>query len=202
MRWYALATSTNGVRIVERIYLTGVPASGKSTFCERLRTQVPKVETFSYSEVLLRQIQKRSTLTHSDISSGNLNLVSHEDISNADNELATAIERAKGPVIVDSHAVNGNNGRWRISPFKRPILARCGFTRIILLKIPHEEYLARVSSFTRGRPTMNEYEFTQMDRYQEAVAVSMSVTLGASCYIYHLDGDVQSVVAEWVERLS
>src|SRR5437016_5175110 len=92
------------------IYLTGAPATGKSTLCRNLKRAVPSLAVFAYSEELRTHVAQRAglaQLSENEIRSQSAQLVTRDDVTAVDAQLRAFVaeRRATQPIVIDSHPV-------------------------------------------------------------------------------------------------
>jgi adenylate kinase len=100
-------------------YLTGPPASGKTSLARGLGEK--GIAVFSYSQQLGLHIaaKRASSLTHEQLRERSASVVTREDVDEVDQQLVDFIrsERSTRPVIIDSHAVTREPYGFRVLPF-------------------------------------------------------------------------------------
>ncbi|MBT2324354.1 AAA family ATPase, partial [Variovorax paradoxus] len=90
------------------IYLTGAPASGKSTLSGNLKLRYPELTVFAYSEELRKTVAMRGeNLAEDDIRRLSARVITIEDVNRLDQTLIerVATERLTRPFLIDSHPV-------------------------------------------------------------------------------------------------
>jgi adenylate kinase len=90
------------------IYLTGAPATGKSTLSRNLAKQYPELLVFAYSEQLREHLAGKSggpSVSESEIRQKSSQLVTPQDIDDLDQKLVDLVRetRVSRPVLIDSH---------------------------------------------------------------------------------------------------
>lgn len=109
------ATTLNGVdvgsprcqrssRMNSVVYLTGAPATGKSSLSRSLKSLRADLHVFAYSEELRRMVSARTgtPLAEDDIRSQSAAIVTSEDVAALDARLITMVnaERGKYPILI------------------------------------------------------------------------------------------------------
>ena len=167
------------------IYLTGPPAVGKSTLCERLAEAVPGLEVLHYS-ILLRDYltQKGSGATEDGIRQASAAIITPQIVSEVDDLLIERVRvlRARHPVIVDSHSVTKEKYGYRITPFPLKKLRELAPTHVCLLYTDSETVMKRISKNPQGRPEVSSFEADFHLYLQSQVAVNYGMDLGLPVY--------------------
>ena len=144
------------------IYLTGPPATGKSTLTSTLQTKIFPLEVYSYSKVLSEYVNKRSLdkFTESDIRQFSSNIISPNDVEAVDQLLIEMVtnKRDSTHIIIDSHAVTKEKYGFRITPFKISMLTAIRPTMICMLYSEASVVIKRIKKKSQGRPLVSVFE--------------------------------------------
>jgi len=174
---YDLTMSTHPV-----VYLTGAPATGKTSVAEYLR-DVHKARIFSYGRALSEHAALRGA-THEELRQHSSKIVTAEVVADLDASLPMLLAewRQHQPVIIDSHAVTSESWGLRALPYGIESLRAVGITRIICLIADGETLLARIRSSPGGRRPEDAWKLDQLNNTQLALAAAYAHTLaiGAS----------------------
>lgn len=173
-------------------YITGAPAAGKSTLCERL-SLLPNVRHFPYSARLRDHISVRlgRTLSEADMRESSARLISPDDVKAVDAALATEIEdvrRVSGHLLVDSHPVTKEQFGFRVTPFSVAELNKLAFDRLVCLYAAPDVLATRIKDDPQGRPLPTEFELHIHAQLQMAVLAQYAVLSGRHCYL--VDSDI------------
>lgn len=167
------------------IYLTGPPAAGKSTLCERLAERVPDLEVLHYSMLLRDYLaQQGSSTTEDGIRRASAAIITPQIVSKVDDFLIERVQalRAKRPIIIDSHAVTKEKYGYRITPFSLEKFRKLAPTHVCLLYIDSKTVMKRISQRPQGRPKVSSFE-ADFHRYlQSQVAIAYGMDLGLEIY--------------------
>lgn len=170
-------------------YVTGAPASGKSTLCATLASEFPDTEHFSYSKELLAHVAKRTKghLSETEIRKQSAQLISRKDVADVDRRLTAFVRgrRGKRHVLIDSHAVTKEKYGFRVTPFTVGALRALAPTLVVVLVVPAKATRKRIAAKPQGRPMPSEFEADFHAYLQSAVAFTYAFELG--CRIYYLD---------------
>jgi adenylate kinase len=184
------------------LYLTGAPASGKSSLCKALAGSVADVEVFSYSDELRSFIAKggRQELAENEIREKSAQVITPEDVRAVDEKLARVIVESRGHrhVVIDSHAVTKEQYGFRVTAFTRVRLRDISPSLIVVLYVNGEETQRRISADSGGRPKPSIFEADFHTHLQATVAFTYAFELG--CPIHYLDST--KTVDELVRRIA
>ena len=169
------------------IYLTGAPATGKSTLCRNLASRFKSLTVFAYSEELRHFISKKTArlLSEDEIRAQSSTVVTAEDVANLDEQLVArvAIERQSAPFIIDSHPVTKESYGYRITGFSIDALKRVGPDVILCLYTSPGIAIQRIGADPMGRPMVSPFEADMHTHLQTAVAAQYGVILGKPVYL-------------------
>ena len=169
------------------IYLTGAPATGKSTLCSALKDRNPNLVVLSYSSMLRAHIESRTgvSLDAEGIRRQSSSVVTREDVEEVDELLVreVAATRSTQDVIVDSHPVTKESFGFRVTPFTSRKLLDFNPDAIVCLYADPDVLRQRISANPEGRPVPSIFELAIHIQTQCAVAAQYSVISGRSCYL-------------------
>ena len=177
------------------IYLTGAPATGKSTLCSALKARNPNLVVLSYSSMLRAHIQSRTgvSLDAKGIRRRSSSVVTREDVKEVDELLVreVAVTRSTHDVIVDSHPVTKESFGFRVTPFNSQKLLDFNPDAIACLYADPEVLRQRICANPEGRPIPSVFELAIHVQTQCAVAAQYSMISGKSCYLLDTDDPVE-----------
>ncbi len=171
------------------IYLTGAPATGKSTLCKEVLKIVEPLIIFSYADELLNHINskhgRKNSLT--DLREASAHIVSYKDVLEVDKKIISELKRNrdKAHFIIDSHAVTKEDFGFRITPFNYRQLRKINPSIIVVLYSSPEEIKSRISKEAQGRPTVSTFECEMHMSLQSSVAISYSIHLDCPLYFFN-----------------
>ena len=137
------------------IYLTGAPATGKSSICNAISELDMQTRIFSYSAMLRETVASRTakSLDAAEIRRQSAAIVTREDVQATDEllvrEVATA--RQSHHVIVDSHPVTREAYGFRVTAFTVEQLQALDPDAIVCTYTPTEELERRIHADPQGR---------------------------------------------------
>jgi adenylate kinase len=187
------------------IYLTGAPASGKTTLTTILERVAQPLTVFRYGELLHNHVIRRSSgdLTHEQIRGSSDLLISPADVDAVDAELvkAVATRRTGTHIVIESHAMSREAYGFRATPFDAERLSHIAPDAIVCLYVDPEETCRRIAAKPYGRTQVSEFEALFHTMAQAAIASTYAVQLGRP--VYYLDARVDpAVLVNWfVNRL-
>lgn len=186
------------------IYLTGAPATGKSTLCKHLVAEVPSLKPFCYSAELRDRVNRRasSSITESGIREKSAAVIRAEDVHQLDAELIAWVEseRVRSHIVIDTHPVTKEVFGYRVTAFSVEQVRRLAPDFVVCLYAAPEELARRISSEPQGRPLPSPYEIDLHNQAQIGVATQYAVLLGRPCYLIDSARDQDELVAT-VRRL-
>jgi adenylate kinase len=169
------------------IYLTGAPATGKSTLCQQLVAEVPDLKLFCYGVELRDLVNRRdaASITETGIRQRSGAVVRPEDVRELDDRLIAwvADERTRNPIVIDSHPVTKEAYGFRVTAFSAEQVRQLAPDAIVCLYTAPEELERRIRANPRGRPLPSLYELALHTQAQIDIAVQYGVLLGKPCYL-------------------
>lgn len=187
------------------IYLTGAPATGKSTLCSALKDRIPSLVVLSYSSMLRAHIQSKTgvTLDAEGIRRESASVVTREDVESVDELLIREVmdKRSAHDVIVDSHPVTKESFGFRVTPFTNEGLLAFAPDAIACLYAAPEVLHQRIAANPQGRPIPSLFELAMHVHTQCAVAAQYSIVAGKSCYLFDTAEPLEAVVERAVSTL-
>ncbi len=173
------------------IYLTGAPATGKSTLTENLKVQIPELNVFTYSKELLEWLkEKNNNLTsQDDLRRESAQVITREDVQEVDRQLLELVKttRQSQSTIIDSHPVTIEQFGFRVTPFSRKQLSELKPDIVICLYADPEIITSRIKANASGRPlpTISELNFHMHLQAQVASQYAFEI----DCSLYFLNAD-------------
>ena len=170
------------------IYLTGAPATGKSTLTAGMQAAIPELEVFAYSQVLRTYIAHRLAQEHlseDEIRAKSADIVSREDVKAVDELLMNRVANVRDlkPIVIDSHAVTKESFGFRVTPFELADLRQLNPDVILCLYLDSKAIAERISSNPMGRPMPSLFELDMHCFVQSTLAVQYGVALGKPTYL-------------------
>lgn len=103
------------------IYLTGAPATGKSTLCANLQQRAARLLLLSYSVMLRDHVRQRdgADIGAAEIREQSSRVITREDVMAVDAKLIDEVNAKRGThdILIDSHPVTKESFGFRVTPF-------------------------------------------------------------------------------------
>jgi adenylate kinase len=175
------------------IYLTGAPATGKSTLSRNIAARVPDLAVFTYSEELRRLLARDTAgpqLTEDSIRELSARVVTAEHVAQLDQELIERANRsrARAPFLVDSHPVTKEDYGFRVTAFSIGMIQALNPDVVLCLYAAPSVVIERIARDAMGRPAVTEFEAALHNQLQTGVAAQYGVLTGRA--VYFLDSAV------------
>lgn len=171
------------------IYLTGAPATGKSTLSRNLAMKMPELKVFAYSEELRKLLQRKSgglAMTEDDIRRQSALAVTAEDVLELDEELVDMVERERAhrSILIDSHPVTKEHFGFRVTGFDAPTIQRLNPDVLVCLYASAEVTRTRIQADAMGRPLPTALESDMHTHLQASVVTQYGVLTGKAVYFF------------------
>lgn len=168
------------------IYLTGAPATGKSTLTADLVTRAQQVTVFTYSKELARVTSTRvGPVTQNDMREQSAKLITRGDVGVVDAELVQEARRLKQTddyLVIDSHPVTIESFGFRVTPFTKEMLQQLAPDVIVCLYADADTLALRIKADAAGRPLPPKSELERHVDLQCQIASIYAIETGASLY--------------------
>ena len=188
------------------VYLTGAPASGKSTVTRELQKRIPGLDVFEYGAKLAEMISSRGEgiSSHDDLRSKSAVVVTKADIDALDEILIDYVRknRERRHVIIDSHPVTKESYGFRVTAFSQVALKALNPTEIWVLFASAIETINRIQKASGGRPKPTEFEADLHTQLQASVAATYGVLTGSPVYLFDTGKSQESYISPMIRRLS
>lgn len=165
------------------IYLTGAPATGKSTVARSLASTAA-ARVFSYGAALAEH-PDLAGLSHDDLRMQSSKVISRGLIADLDDRLPALMDewRRESAVVIDSHAVTSEVWGLRAIPYDADGLSRLGLTHIVCLVADAGTLGARINAQAEGRRVEDPWKLDQINNAQVALAMAYAQSLGCVAHI-------------------
>lgn len=187
------------------IYMTGAPASGKSTTLRMLNEANPSIFCFEYGEELTKYINNRdrSKLKQTAIRKHSSKVIKPEDIDALDDELLGTVRalRGKRPIIIDSHPVTKESFGFRVTAFSAEKVKELNPDEIWVLFVPPETTRDRILEMPLGRPLVSIEEARMHTFIQSSVATNYGIISGKPVYFFDANRSQDELLTDLLERL-
>lgn len=169
------------------IYLTGAPATGKSSLCASLSQTVPDLLILSYSTLLRDYLNARcgNQLNENDIREQSASVVTAADVAAVDQLLIKEVHDKRGShkIIIDSHPVTIEQYGFRVTQFALQELKLLNPDVLICLYAAPDVIRQRIEDAPAGRPLPAEFELSMHIQLQAAVCSQYALMLDRTCYL-------------------
>jgi len=169
------------------IYLTGAPATGKSTLCANLQQRAARLLLLSYSVMLRDHVRQRdgADIGAAEIREQSSRVITREDVMAVDAKLIDEVNAKRGThdILIDSHPVTKESFGFRVTPFTAEQVKALAPDAIVCLYAAPEALHGRIRQAPDGRPIPSIFELELHVQVQAAVATQYSVETGRSCYL-------------------
>jgi adenylate kinase len=186
------------------IYLTGAPASGKTTTVELLKQSGRPIEVWSYGSRLQEYLAAKSVaVEYADLRTQSSSIVRPADIEEVDRLLVSFVAERRDSmnIIIDSHPVTKEHYGFRVTAFSQELLLAVGPDEIWVTYASAAETVTRVSADPQGRPQVTVDEAAMHTGIQAALATTYGVLLGRPVYFFDTDNSAEGRIATMVKRL-
>lgn len=188
------------------IYLTGAPASGKSSTTRLLHDRVPELLVWEYGARLTEHVNSRGSggLIQDDLRARSAGVVTPQDVDDVDRALIAFVaeHRASRHVLIDSHPVTKEAYGYRITPFSLARFAHLAPDEIWVLFASPEETRRRIAADDGGRPLVTEEEARMHTAMQASVAATYGMSLGRPVYLFDTAAPRDDLIARLADRLA
>lgn len=197
----------------EVIYLTGPPASGKSTLGRLLAKRIPTLQVFHYSKLLADHLARSSSGSGSDpvnedhLRQHSSQIITPEDVAAVDDALITAVTdlRRTRPILIDSHPVTKESYGYRVTPFPMPKLRALAPSKVCMIYAEAAEIIHRIGAESGGRPMVNSFQADLHTFLQAQVVSAYALDLGLPLYLLDSTASVEAAaerIAGWIQPQS
>ncbi len=184
------------------VYVTGAPASGKTSTMALLRERIPAVKLWEYGARLTEFLRSRGEALQDqeDLRRRSGGVVRPSDIEVLDKELLrwAAESRSSFHTVVDSHPVTKEEYGFRSTAFSAERLKLLHPDEIWLFYVAPEVTLERISENAAGRPSITIEEARMHSEAQVCVACTYGIIAGCPVYMF----DTGANQSELVDRLA
>ncbi len=195
------AVRAEGALDYKVVYVTGAPASGKSSTTARLLAMLPQVALWEYGAKLTEFLKAHGNniADQRELRARSAGAVTPADINALDDLLRAWVEerRETQHLLIDSHPVTKEQYGFRVTAFSLERIKSLRPTEIWLFYAPPEVTVARIRRDPAGRPEITLEEARMHTMAQASLAMIYGVAAG--CPVYMFDTNVDQ--AELVTRL-
>ncbi len=186
------------------IYLTGAPASGKTTTVNRLLESGRSIEVWSYSERLKAYLaQRKERASHVVMREQSSALITPEDIAAVDKLLIDFVNERRGKtnIIIDSHPVTKERYGFRITSFSVDQLHKLAPDEIWMTFASADETVRRIGADQQGRQSVDLGTAAMHTNLQATVATAYGLLSSRPIYIFDSGIDAEVRAEKMISRL-
>lgn len=184
----------------QAMYVTGAPASGKTTLIKNLAEIVSPLKPMEYGDRLLEFLQRDiPTLTRDELRARSAELVTPATIAQLDTKLLDSLPSIleSTHVVMGSHAVTHESFGVRVTAFSQRDLDRLPLSAVVVLDCPPAQLVERIAAKSSGRTWSTVEEAERLQRLQITLALQYGVVCG--CPVFVIDaGDEPKQLANKV----
>jgi adenylate kinase len=188
------------------IYLTGAPATGKSTLSSYISEHLSDVVVLSYSKLLSSHLaaKHQSEFDKTQMRSQSSQVITYEDIKEVDEVLIRSISnyRTANNILIDSHAVTKESYGYRATPFSADLLKKMSPTDIVVLYASPDVIIKRINKDPQGRPFVSVFEADYHNQLQSSVAISYSINLGIQVNFLNSDKPLDELLNWFIKKFN
>jgi adenylate kinase len=193
------------VAAFKAIYVTGAPASGKSSTMAMLRNRICGLNVWEYGARLTTFVKERgAALTdQNELRAKSAGIVTPADIDALDSQLLdwTARSRLTGHCVIDSHPVTKEEYGFRVTAFSAERFRHLAADEIWLFYVDPEVTIDRIARKAAGRPMISLEEARIHSAAQASIASTYGVISGCPVYMFDTNIDQTKLVDRLAQRL-
>lgn len=182
------------------IYVTGAPATGKSTLCRTLGAD-PTIRSFCYSERLRDHVNRQAgiDLDEADIRRQSAQVITSKHVDEVDALLqaeAKSCHTSSEHLLIDSHPVTKEDYGFRVTPFELQRLLDLEIDYFICLYAAPHVMAQRIKLDAQGRPLPSDFELAVHVNLQASVVATYSILSGRPCHLVDSSVDRMQLVQQ------
>jgi adenylate kinase len=180
------------------IYLTGAPATGKSTLSAAVEKDVPGLIWYSYSKLLRDIINRHASekINETTVRQKSGTVITRADIEATDEWLIAQVtaQRQNNHIVIDSHPVTKERYGFRVTPFTPTQLKKLNPDIIVCTYSDVDVLANRIRQDPVGRPLPSDFDIALHVQLQASLATQYGFLL--ECAVYLLDTNAQPDVVK------
>lgn len=186
------------------IYLTGAPATGKSTLTLAMAAMGGSLAVLEYGALMTKHLAgTHPNLIQETLRSGVANLISTADVHAVNHGLVEAV-RDPGRtrcIVIDSHQVTAEEFGLQVIPFELEVLRSLELTEIWLAVASPETLDERLQSSRQGRRPQSAFLSALHQGMQASIAVHYACTLGIPLQVIEMNKSPQQLAESLLTKL-
>lgn len=188
------------------VYVTGAPASGKTSSTARLLEQVPHVGVWEYGARLTEFIKARGSdiVDQRELRARSADVVTPADINALDDLLRECVRQRRDTqhLLIDSHPVTKEQYGFRVTAFSLDRFMSLRPNEIWLFYTSPEVTVERIRRDAAGRPEITIEEARMHTMTQASVAATYGIAAGCPVYMFDTDLDQMELLDKLRGRLA
>lgn len=188
------------------VYVTGAPASGKSSTTRMVLDEVGDIALWEYGARLTEHLRLSGVdlADQDELREKSSRLAVAAAIDELDDQLLefVAARRAETHVLIDSHPVTREHHGFRITAFSHERFRRLAPDEIWCFYTAPEVAVARITANPGGRPAVDTETARMHTLLQASVAATYGIAAGCPVYLFDTDRDQAELVGELRGRLA
>ncbi|USF28373.1 hypothetical protein N510_003332 [Firmicutes bacterium ASF500] len=192
------------VIILKLLYLTGSPATGKSTITNAIFQMEPSIQIIRYSDEIKNFYaeSKRGQFTTSQLRMESSKIISHNDISNIDQYILKKIQTSTANyIILESHAITVESYGFRATPFSVQLLGMVAPNLIVCLYSEADLIFERIKNNPQGRLLQSTENIHVGQFLQMSLALQYGILTNAEIHFINTQHEPQVVAQQLVHML-
>lgn len=192
------------VMIMRLLYLTGAPASGKSTIANAISQIEPSIQIIRYSDEIKNFYagSKRGQFTTQQLRAESSKIISHSDISNIDRYILEKIQTsAANYIVLESHAITAESYGFRATPFSVQMLGMIAPDLIVCLYSETDLIFERIKDNPQGRLLQSTENIQVGQLLQMSLALQYGILSNAEIHFINTQQESQVVAQQIVNML-
>ena len=166
------------------VYLTGAPATGKTTTA-RILAKRAGARVLSYGALLT---ERTAVEGQAELRERSADVIAAHHVLQLDAEMASMVSGTTGHCIIDSHAVTKERWGFRVVPYDQHTLLQIGVTSIVVLYADEAEITRRISRDPQGRPLPDGFDLGLHQSLQMSLALAYSHSAHVPAYFIRATG--------------
>lgn len=168
------------------VYLTGAPASGKSTLAAMLESKLPNTQIFRFGAELTSLVNSRTDVTQEELRTSSANIVTPGDVELIDWLAAEFVREHKSSshVIIDTHALTRELFGFRMTPISEKLIKEIAPEILINMLSSPEATSERVRKAAKGRAILSQAQLENQAVLQSSITTAYSILCGCPAYFF------------------
>ena len=187
------------------IYLTGAPASGKSSTLKKLQEAEHSLFYFEYGAELTSYVKAKGApiANQQELRAQSSDIVTPEHVDALDRMLLDKVRelRGKRPIVIDSHSVTKESYGYRITSFSEKQIKELNPDEIWFFYTAPQAALDRIEQSSAGRPMISAEEARMHTLTQASITSAYGIMANAPVYLFDTNRDQDELVRTLRERI-